>query len=89
MKLYKVRCRGMHGRLSSDTVWGIAYVVAAGPTEAYEMVRQYLVDEGIGFGHEQELQTVELMADEAEYPNCGYRLYLPALADNAALGEEE
>lgn len=80
MKLYKVTCRGMHGGLAYDTAWGVAFAVADNPADAYEMVRQYLVDEGIGYDHERELETVALLADESECPDCGYRLYLPTAA---------
>jgi hypothetical protein len=76
MKLYKVKCRGMHGGMASSTAHGIAYVVAANPDEAYQMVRRHLDKSGLGFEYERELESVELMADEGEYPKCGHRLYV-------------
>lgn len=77
MKLYKVTCRGMTTGIGSDMVHGVAYAVAEDSAEAYEMVRQYLVDEQIGFDTDREMRSVELLADEATYPRCSYRLYLP------------
>ncbi len=77
MKLYRVTCRGMSGGLGYDTVFGVAYAVAKDSSEAYEMVRQYLVDEQIGFDKDREMKSIELLADEAPYPACSYRLYLP------------
>lgn len=42
MKLYKVKCRGMHGGIASSTAHGIAYVVAANADDAYQTVRRHL-----------------------------------------------
>jgi hypothetical protein len=71
----------MSGGLGYDTVFGVAYAVAKDSSEAYEMVRQYLVDEQIGFDKDREMKSIELLiellADEAPYPACSYRLYLP------------
>lgn len=62
MKLYRVTCRGMSGGLGYDTVFGVAYAVA---------------NEQIGFDKDREMKSIELLADEAPYPACAYRLYLP------------
>lgn len=82
MKLYRVILRGMTTSLGSHVTWGISYVIAPNPTDAYEMVRQYLVDNKIGFDHDRELSSIELLADDEEYPDCNIRLYLPEKLKN-------
>ncbi len=69
-KLFKVTCRGMHES------HGIAYVVASDAGAAYERVYSDLSARGLGFTHDRALQCVELMADDAEFPDCDRRLYL-------------
>ena len=78
MKLYKVICRGMHGILGNDTAYGIAYVVAEDPNRAYRAVRASLDTRNLGFAHERELLSVELLAEATVYPSCGTILYLDA-----------
>jgi hypothetical protein len=56
--------------------------VAEDAGEAYELLRQSLVDADLDFDSDRELQTVELLADESEYPDCGHRLLvIPAPAE--------
>ena len=76
MKLYRVKCQGMTCGLGSKIAYGTAYVVAENSELAYQKVRKYFDEKDIGFVREREMDTVELVADEAEYPECGYRLYL-------------
>lgn len=71
LKLFKVTCQGMHHS------HGMAYVVARDAEEAYQCVRQRLDAEGLGFAKEREMQTVELMAEDSDYPLCERRLYVP------------
>ena len=75
-KLYKVTCKGMHGGISSDIAYGIAYVVADDAAEAYKKVRDSLDKRKLGFSHEREMDKVELLAEEADYPACRIPLYV-------------
>jgi len=74
-KLYRVTCRGMLDD-TTGTAHGIAYVVAKDPTSAYEMLRRYLDDNDLGFERDRELDSVELVAEGSDYPDCGIRLFL-------------
>lgn len=69
-KLYRVTCRGM---LDSH---GIAYVIASNAQHAYNLVRQDLDDRDLGVSNKRELDRVELVAEDAAYPDCGRRLYV-------------
>lgn len=71
-KLYKVTCRGM---TYGDQPHGIAYVVAANPSEAYKKVRASLNERNLGFQKERELDKIELLAEVGDYPECGTALY--------------
>ena len=77
MNLYKVTCNGMTSVsvASGNVAHGVAYVVAEDPTSAYKKVRAYLNKADLGFDHERELDTIELLASDERYPHCGYRLY--------------
>jgi len=76
MRLYEVKCQGMTFGLGSKTAYGRAFVVAADAEEAYQKVRKYLDEKDLGFTYEREMDSVELIADDTDYPDCGYRLYL-------------
>ena len=70
MKLYRINLRG-----SFDSV-GIPYVVADDPTTAYDTVRCFLNDRELGFPKERAMESIELIADESEYPDCRDMLFL-------------
>lgn len=74
-KLYKVTCRGMVNFYGSGITYGVAYVVADNPDEAYRKLRESLEGRNIGFARDRELSTVELLAEAVPYPDCGIRLY--------------
>lgn len=77
LKLYEVVCRGMASvTLGAHVCHGRAFVVAADPSAAYRVVREYLDAKGVGFDHERELDHVRLVAEVSEYPACGTRLFL-------------
>jgi hypothetical protein len=61
----------------SGVNWGISYVVATNPTDAYEQVRRYLDDKDIGFAADRELESIKLVAEDVEYPECRIKLHLP------------
>ena len=77
MKLWLVECRGMtYSIAGSGNVHGRAYVIAEDPQAAYAKLRAYLDKKDLGFTHERELASVELIADASEYPSCGTQLFL-------------
>jgi hypothetical protein len=55
---------------------GISYVVAYNTDDAYERVRGFLDREDLGFGHERELEKIELMASEGRYNDTGHLLFV-------------
>ena len=73
-KLYRVTCRGMHGGMSSEC-HGIAYVIAENTEQAYQTLRTSLDTKNLGFEKERALEKVELVAESAECPGCGFVLY--------------
>ena len=75
MKLYRVKLRGMQTNITG-IAYGVAYVVANDPQEAYNKVRTAVDEEDLGFRDERELSSVELLAEDAQYPQCRMRLYL-------------
>lgn len=77
MKLYLVKCRGMQTSIASNPIHGMAYVVANDPQQAYEQLRASLAKKDIGYSKDRELESVELLAEEGYYPECGMKLYLP------------
>jgi len=67
VKLYRVETK-----MTMDYhVW---FVVAVNTEEAYQAVRTFLDDKDIGFRRDRELDSVTLIAEETEYPNCGTHL---------------
>ena len=74
-KLYRVILRGMTHN-STGTAYGDCYVVARTSEEAYQQVREFLDKEDIGFDHERELHSVELLAEQARFPRCRTMLYM-------------
>ena len=69
MKLYRVRCRGM------QQSHGIAFVVAPDATTAYKRVRDDLDERDLGMTQDREMESIDLVAEDAEYPGCIRRLY--------------
>lgn len=49
-------------------------MVAESADVAYDKVRLYLEDGKIGFPYQRELKSVELLAEDVVYPDCGVRL---------------
>lgn len=76
MRLYKVTCRGMTGSLCRSVAHGVAFVVADNPHNAYSAVRKYLDERDLGLRSDRTLESVELIAEEGDYPGCGTRLFL-------------
>lgn len=79
MKLYKVLCRGM---TITKPKHGIAYVVASDAEKAYQLVLKELKLRNFGTAGERELESIELIAEDVLYPNCGIRLYIEGENDS-------
>ena len=62
--------------MGTQTAHGLAYVVAENPDEAYRKVRERLDGRNLGFPKDRELDKIELIAAEGEYPMCGMTLYV-------------
>ena len=75
MKLYRITLKGLHGA-GIDTDYGNPYVVAKSPNEALKKVQDYLNENDYGFSHEREMKTIELLAEEEDYPGCKIQLFL-------------
>ena len=75
MKLYRVKLKGLSGS-GIDTAYGKPYVVADNPTDALNKVLDYLNKEDIGFRGDREMDTIELLAEEGDYPNCRVQLFI-------------
>jgi len=75
MKLYRVYLRGMQSKISS-VAHGRPFVVAENPQEALKKVQQYLNEKDCGFVFEREMDKIELLAEEGDYPDCKIQLFL-------------
>ncbi len=75
MKLYRVKLRGMTSEILS-TAYGHPYVVADSANEAIDKVRLYLNKRNLGFARERELDTITLLAEEGDYPDCLIQLFV-------------
>ena len=74
-KLYLVKLRGMQFN-PFGTAYGISYIVAVNPNDAFMKVKLYLEDKKIGFISDRELESVTLIAEQTDYPNCKTKLYI-------------
>jgi len=57
-------------------VYGCPYVVAENMNEAYKKVRKYLDERNLGFENDREMESIHLLAESEDYPNCGVQLFL-------------
>jgi hypothetical protein len=75
MKLFRVNLQGMDYS-TTGPVYGVSYVVADNSDEAYRIVKEAVDSWGVGFIHERELKSVELIADTERYPDCKTHLHI-------------
>jgi hypothetical protein len=75
MNLYLVRCKGLRSSMGGSLAWGIAYVAAENPTKAYNKLRDFLNQEDYGFASDRVMESIELIASDDRYPDCGTRFY--------------
>lgn len=73
MKLFYVECKGMKVNVTG-TPHGIAYVLANDANEAYEKLKARLEDKNLGFYYERVFESVKLVAEEGEFPDCRMQL---------------
>ena len=66
----------MHHSSASGVIYGIAYVVAENTEQAYKKVRDSLEKRDIGFKSDRGLLQIELLAEDANYPDCNIILYV-------------
>lgn len=76
MKLYRVTLQGMRFATGSEPVYGSSFVVADNPTEAENIVKGYLEKRKLGFKGDRELDSIVLLAEESDYPDCKYQLFI-------------
>ena len=72
MKLYKVVIKGGFQPVGTD--YHQAYVIADNTDEAYNLYLNFLETHDVLFESERVLQSVELLAEESDYPDCGILL---------------
>jgi hypothetical protein len=75
MNLYLVTLKGLSS--STGTNFHDSYVVANSPDAAYQLVRDYLDKNDIGYSYERTLSCVTLMAEDKVIPECRTMLFLP------------
>ena len=75
MKLFLVECQGMKINATSAP-WGIAYILAEDPTEAYEKLKSRLKEADAGYPDDRELDKVTLIAEDGLYPKCRMQLII-------------
>jgi len=73
-KLFKVNLRGL--TTGTGIKYGESYVIARDCQKAYDMIKRFLETEGIGFAKDRELESVELLAEDDKYNDCGHILFI-------------
>lgn len=75
-KLWRVTLRGMKSSIMDDQTWGVSYAVAETAHEAGEKVKTSLTSRDIGFPRDREVEKIELLAENVNYPDCRTVLYM-------------
>jgi len=75
MKLYEITLCGPFYGVGSGPA-NPFYVVARDATAAYDTLRRTLDSRETGFPRDREMQTIELLAEATECPDCKHRLLL-------------
>lgn len=75
MKLYRVNLRGMTG-WSTGTSYGLSYVIAEDSEKAYQKVKTFLDEKNLGFIHEREMASIDLIAEDDQYTQTKTMLFL-------------
>ena len=69
-KLYLVKLRTYRRKYSES------YVVAKNTDAAYKKIRKFLDDNDLCFSSERELESIILLAEDTQYPDCEKVLFL-------------
>ena len=75
MKLFRIKLTGMKYS-SIGTLYGCPYVVAESAEQALAKVQKYVRDNDLGFTNDREMESIELLAEEGDYPGCRIQLFL-------------
>lgn len=75
MKLYRVRLKGLCSSYIG-TQYGKPYVLAENSDKALNKVQKYLDDKDIGFSKDRVMDSIELLAEVGDYPECNIQLFL-------------
>lgn len=78
MNLYRVTLRGMQLSLGSNGCHGVFYAVSNTAEDAYKMGVSELAKQQLGTSADRALSSIELLASEGTYPDCGCTLYIGA-----------
>jgi hypothetical protein len=81
MKLYRVTLRGMTYSIAGGAAYGCPYVVAESTDEAIKIVLNYVNTKDLGFSREREVDRVELLAEQGDYPRCEIQLFIQEAHD--------
>ena len=73
MNLYKVRLVGLHSAIFIN--YQTSYVLAKDSSAAYKKVRKFLDNEDLGFASDRTLNSIELVAEDARYPESRTMLF--------------
>jgi hypothetical protein len=73
-QLYRVTLTGMKSSISGPA-YGCSYVIADSMDFAYEIVRDFLDKNNLGFHSDRVLEKIELIAEAKRYPECGTILF--------------
>ena len=74
MKLYRVNLRGMQSSVTGVS-YGVSYVVADDAQKAYDIVREFLDEQDIGYRKDRCLESVELIAGTNTITETGTLLF--------------
>jgi hypothetical protein len=69
LKLFRVSIKAI-GRYKNS------YVVATNTDTAYKLIKNFLDSKDLCFSKDRELESIELLAEAYEYPDCGINLFL-------------
>ncbi|MDY6957638.1 MAG: hypothetical protein SVK08_00640 [Halobacteriota archaeon] len=73
----------------SSTAYGLSYVIADNPNEAYKIVRSYLDKRDLGFVRERALESIEFLAETGDYPECLTQLFIAYPSSSRNCGPQE
>jgi len=76
MKLYEIITRFNPPITGSHIDYKTCFVIAPDAESAYQKYKTFLDSESIGFRHERELDSIKLLAERSNSPDCKRMLFL-------------